>query len=856
MRSRAVLLALALALAGLFAAPAAGQAPYRLKKPPVTTPWTAKVSHRSPLPEYPRPQLVRHDWKNLNGQWQFGVAKPGEAPPFGRTLPETVLVPFPLESALSGIERQVKDSWYRRSFSVPEAWHGQRVELNFGAVTYAATVYVNGKRVGSHRGSYEAFSLDITRALRRGANELIVRVNDPLAYAGPQPVGKQNVIESGAVHTASSGIWQTVWLEPVSRAHLTRIDDTPDLHRDRLLVTARVAAGAGTRVFVRALEGRRVVGRASGPAGTILALPVPHPRLWSPEHPYLYGLSVEVKRGRRMLDRVRSYFGMRSIGLARIGGVMRPVLNGHFVFQIGPLDQGYWPDGLYTAPTDAGLRFDIAETKAFGFNMTRKHVKVEPQRWYYWADRLGLLVWQDMPNMSIYRKVKPSEHAQFERELHTIIDQHLSSPAIVVWTPFNEGWGQFDVDRVAREVKRWDPSRLVNGQSGSANCCLAREPRHEDIRDSHIYQGPLAPKPDRRASAIGEFSACRASDPRHEDHTPGRSGGTPAAAPPAGARANAGALRQAWAALTQEMRTPGLSAAVYTQYANVEHEIGAGLVSGDRRRTYCGARLLRTLNRNLIATSRRLANLRPEPGRVPLGALAFWRFDERAGGVARDATGHRHTLRLTGGASRGPGRHGRALLLDGNTARALATGPLLDTARSYTISAWLRFAAGAASGSAVSQGNDAFAFGLRVRDDRPELAPAYPLEGVPGPFPLPKWNLILPGIRGCFTDPDCGVNAGYGDTRVLPRPGRWYHVTAAVNRGRHVASLYVDGEPQDNRIVERQVQSLARFTVGAGATKLAGGPAFHGAIDNLRIYNRALTPADAWQLYAAERRNR
>ena len=230
----------------------------------MTTPWTSKVSRTAPLPEYPRPQLRRTEWKSLNGQWEFAVAKEGQAPPFGKTLAETILVPYPMQSALSGIARQEKRTWYRRRFAVPAAWGGRRVILHFGAVTNQATVYVNGKRVGSHRGSYDAFSLDVTDALREsGRNELVVGVVDPLAYGGGQPVGKQNVAEVSVVHTASSGIWQTVWLEPVEAAHLTRLDQVPDLRRKRLLVTPRVAGGDGATVIARARAGGKVVGTAS-----------------------------------------------------------------------------------------------------------------------------------------------------------------------------------------------------------------------------------------------------------------------------------------------------------------------------------------------------------------------------------------------------------------------------------------------------------------------------------------------------------------------------------------------------------------------------------------------------------------
>ncbi len=754
-----------------------------------------------------------------------------------------------MQSALSGIKRQVQRSWYRRTFRVPKSWRGKRVLLNFGAVTFEATVYVNGRLVGAHRGSYDAFSFDITSALRpSGPNELIVGVHDPLATGGGQPVGKQFVNEVSVLHTASSGIWQTVWLEPVGAAHLTRLDQTPDLRRARLLVTPRVSGGRDVTVMLRARDGRRVVGRATGRPGRPIALPVPRPKLWSPERPFLYRLDAELLRAGKIVDRAKSYFGMRSIAVRRVGGVARIVLNGRFVFQIGPLDQGYWPDGLYTAPTDAALRFDIAETKRLGFNMTRKHVKVEPQRWYYWADRLGLLVWQDMPNMPIFRRVAPPDEVEFERELRAMIEQHRSSPAIVAWTPFNEGWGQFSVPRITRLAKRLDRSRLVNGQSGGANCCLAREPADSDVRDGHIYAGPLAPPPDRRASVIGEFSGCNDRRAAGEQAPPfGGSFGT------AGSRANRGVLRRDWDALRQQMRAPGLSGAVYTQYANLEHEVGVGLLSYDRRHLKCGAELLPKLNRALIAASRRVADLRPQTGAVPAGTRALWTFDEGRGTVARDAVSSGPDLALQGGAAWARGNRGSGLALAGSGQRAVAGQPVVDTRRSYTVSAWLRFAAPARSASAVSQGNG-FSLGLRVANDRPDLDPAYTVEGIPGPFPQPKWSFAVPATASCG-EPACAVraNQGYGDARIDPRAGRWYQVVGVYDRSQRTAGVYVDGLPIDSRIALRAVAAAAPFTLGTGTLGADGPDSFAGRIDQVRVYGRALSPGEVWRLYRAEK---
>jgi hypothetical protein len=397
------------------ASSASATAPYVRKLPPLLTPWTKSVSTTAPLPEYPRPQLQRAAWMNLNGRWQYQQARPGQAPPFGRSLAQTILVPFPVQSPLSGIERGDKAGWYRRTFQLPASWGGQHVLLNFGAVSWATRVYVNGRLAGSHRGDYDGFSFDITRLLRRGgANELIVAYVNPIGGID-EPVGKQVPgSPSGVHHTASSGIWQTVWLGPVAADHISSLDLTPVLASGRLIVDAAASGSSRARVLAEAVAGTRVVAVASGRPGRVFSLRIRRPRLWSPFDPYLYGLRIRLIEGSRTVDRVKSYFGMRSITLGRVGGVVRMLLNGRFVFETGALDQGYWPDGPYTAPTDAALRFDIEAAKRLGYDMLRKHVKVEPDRWYYWADRLGILVWQDMPSTPIIDAHAPTAASRAE----------------------------------------------------------------------------------------------------------------------------------------------------------------------------------------------------------------------------------------------------------------------------------------------------------------------------------------------------------------------------------------------------------------------------------------------------------
>jgi len=453
--------------------------------------------------------MVRADWLSLNGVWELGPAEEEGTSPPSTLLPERVLVPFPLQSALSGIQHREGRVWYRRNFEIPAGWGDRRVLLHFGAVTHQATVWVNGVEVGSHRGSYDPFSLDITAQLdRSGTNELAVRVVDPEGEMG-EPIGKQFFASLAVLFSGSTGIWQPVWLEPVPERFVRRVLLTPDPEAERVSALIDVdGASPEDMVVVSVIRSAEVVGTARGAPGTAFDVPVPSPRLWSPDDPFLYDIEVTLEGAGGELDRVESYVGMRSVGVVDIDGVPRLVLNGEPVFQIGVLDQGYWPDGLYSAPADEALRFDIEAAKDMGFNVIRKHVKVEPQRWYWWADRLGVLVWQDMPNMQIYREVTDAAAAQFELELERMIDALAPHPSIVPWAPFNEGWGQFDVERVVQETKERDPSRIVLGNSGSANCCLAIEVAASDIRSSHMYSGPFAPAPAGRPSVTGEFGTC------------------------------------------------------------------------------------------------------------------------------------------------------------------------------------------------------------------------------------------------------------------------------------------------------------------------------------------------------------
>ncbi|MEU9558642.1 PA14 domain-containing protein [Streptomyces fumanus] len=478
------------------------------------TEWADEVGPDNAHPEYPRPQLTRADWRNLNGRWQFAAAEAGERPPVGKNLGERILVPYPVESQLSGVQRHEDRMWYRRTFTVPKNWHigsGQRLRLNFGAVDWQSEVYVNGTKVAEHKGGYDKFGADITDALKPGrTQELIVGVYDPTDAAGGEnpPMGKQRLDPSGIWYTPSSGIWQTVWMEPVARDHVDSLKLTPDTDASTLTVEPR-GVRDGVRVTATAYAGHRKVATATGRTGSPLTLKIANPRLWSPDDPFLYDLRVTVGA-----DRVGSYFGMRSIAVEKVDGVPRTVLNGEPVFLMATLDQGFWPDGLHTAPTDEALAYDLKLHKRLGFNSVRKHIKVEPDRWFYWADRLGLLVWQDMPAMNAGTSPSAAARAQYEHEMKEMIDEHISSPSVVMWVTFNEGWGQYDIGRIAEQAKRWDPTRLVNNQSGLN---LGADGNAGDIMDEHGYPSPaLPPRPDgERALVSGEYGGLGLAVPGH-----------------------------------------------------------------------------------------------------------------------------------------------------------------------------------------------------------------------------------------------------------------------------------------------------------------------------------------------------
>jgi len=561
----------------------------------ITTRWAKDVSPDNVHVEYPRPQMVRKDWLNLNGLWEYAITSKNAGQP--KVFDGKILVPFAAESALSGVAKAVSPDerlWYRRKFTVPESWTARRIMLNFGAVDFHAIVRINGIKVGEHRGGYDPFSFDITNALimqdragDRPGQEIVVSVWDP-TNAGKQPRGKQVSKPRGIWYTAVTGIWQTVWLEPVPKAHIVSLKISPDI--DNNCVRLRIQpfgvdpeTHMAQKFFVRAtvFEGNKKIAAETGHFfGKGLKLKIDKPRLWSPDDPYLYDLVIELLQEGDLVDSARSYFGMRKIEMKKDeAGVNRLFLNNEALFQYGPLDQGWWPDGLYTAASDEALRYDIVALKRLGCNMMRKHVKIEPDRLYYWCDKLGLMVWQDMPSgdKSIGRKngsdLERSEQSarQFELELKRMIDTFGNHPSIVMWVVFNEGWGQYDTARLTKWVKNYDRSRLVNSASGW------KDRGTGDVHDIHSYPGPAAPANEAgRAAVLGEFGGLGLPVKGHtwqdEKNWGYRSFTTREK------------LTEAYVSLLGRLRPmiyEGLSAAVYTQTSDVEIEVN-GLMTYDR----------------------------------------------------------------------------------------------------------------------------------------------------------------------------------------------------------------------------------------------------------------------------------
>jgi hypothetical protein len=588
----------------------------------IQTRWAALVSPTNALPEYPRPQLVRARWRNLNGWWRYAITAKDTSMP--SEYQGNILVPYPLESALSGVQKPLRPDqvlWYQRTIAIELDAKSSRTLLHFGAVDYEATVYLDGREIGTHAGGYQNFTFDITDALRPGPNELVVKVCDPTDH-GPNPHGKQ-----GLQYTASSGMWQTVWLETVPATYIEDLVMTPDVDHSQLHLKVNLtgdAAGYTVQALVKSgsalIEKRTVSGNTS--------LHIPHPRLWSPDSPFLYDLQVRLLKDGKVVDEVKSYFGLRKVEVKKdSAGIERIFLNDRYIFNLGVLDQGFWPDGLYTAPTDAALKFDIQALKAMGFNTIRKHIKIEPDRWYYYCDTLGMLVWQDMVNPA--DGTAPAREA-FEKEIPANLSQLYNHPSITTWVLFNEAFGGgYDHERLARWIKQLDGTRLLNSHSGpyegerlaqwfrhleptrvsrlmSGDPELVRELVSQqekglkywiggDMTDIHAYPDPqLPPAAPGEVQVQGEFGGTGVvidghiwndlSDGRgYLDVTPDRLGAT-------------------YAGMIDKLKTleaQGLSGSIYTQITDIEQEQN-GLLTYDRAITKMPVRELAAINAKMV----------------------------------------------------------------------------------------------------------------------------------------------------------------------------------------------------------------------------------------------------------------
>lgn len=554
----------------------------------IKTSWAEQVNSASPLPEYPRPQLERDQWINLNGLWGYAILPRGSAMP--SETQGNILVPFAIESALSGVQKKVgadNDLWYSRKFAVPPAWKNRNVILHFGAADWKTDVWINNIKVGSHTGGYTPFSFDITPYLNKeGEQKIDVRCWDP-TDKGFQPRGKQVNRPNSIWYTSVTGIWQTVWLEPVGQVYIKGLKTVPNVDGKTVSVWPEVEGDHnGDLIEVKVFNKGTLIGTGKSAAGEEVLVGIPDPVLWSPESPFLYDLQISIIRNSRPVDQIKSYFGMRKISTRRDeNGIVRLQLNNKDYFQFGPLDQGWWPDGLYTAPTDEALRFDIVKTKELGFNMIRKHVKVEPARWYYHCDQEGILVWQDMPSgdetpdwqMRNYFEGKELERtveseANYRKEWKEIMNLCYSSPSVVIWVPFNEAWGQFKTKEIAEWTKAYDPSRLVNPASGGNHYETG------DILDIHNYPDPvLAMFTSRRACVLGEYGGIGLALEGHLWET-GRNWGYVQ-------YKTSEEATDAYVKLAEKLLTlipAGYSAAVYTQTTDVEIEVN-GLMTYDRK---------------------------------------------------------------------------------------------------------------------------------------------------------------------------------------------------------------------------------------------------------------------------------
>ena len=580
------------------------------------TNWTDQVNPANPLPEYPRPQLVRNSWQNLNGQWDYAILPKGTAPE--GAFQGKITVPFAVESLLSGVQKTVgpdQELWYERQLTLSLNRTNKRVLLHFGAVDWEAEVWVNGIRAGSHQGGFDGFSIDISDLLIKGEKQTIrVRVWDP-SDAGPQPRGKQVQNPKGIWYTPVTGIWQTVWLEAVPIQHITAVTSRTDWENKNLIFTPEIQSNRqDLTVQISVTDTQGFSETKSAKVGEPIQIHVPNPKPWSPGAAFLYPVSIKLYQGKNLLDEAQSYAAFRDIRMAKdVNGHQRMLLNGVEVFHYGPLDQGWWPDGLYTAPTDEALLFYIQKTREMGFNMIRKHVKVEPARWYYHADRLGMLVWQDMPSgdlgnrwevrpgiirKGVNRERTAASEKIFTTEWTEIIKEFKFFPSIVVWVPFNEAWGQFKTKEITALTRELDPTRLINSASGG-NFELAGNRVVGDILDLHNYPDPVMPDPAVFGTTIslvlGEYGGLGLPLEGHTWQQKDNWGYQSFKS-----KEELEARYRTLVADLNELIPKGLAAAVYTQTTDVEIETN-GLMTYDRKVIKIPAEVLFQIHQKLYS---------------------------------------------------------------------------------------------------------------------------------------------------------------------------------------------------------------------------------------------------------------
>ena len=582
------------------------QAQWKPEGNKIITKWAESINPEYVHQEYPRPRLVRNEWKNLNGLWDYEITKLGVNKP--NFYKNKILVPFPIESSLSGVQKNVgKDNelWYHSTFIIPKLWKGKNIILHFGGVDWKSEVWINDVYVGSHQGGYDPFSFDITSYLNNKKNQkLVVKVWDP-TDEGYQPRGKQTINPHGIWYTAVTGIWQTVWIEPVNSNYIKTVNIVSNVDESNIsikLISSETLEKDYFEVIIK--DGNTIVSSVKSPVKFNLDVLINNAKLWSPESPFLYDMEINLVSNGKIVDSIKSYFAMRKISTRKDeNGIFRLQLNNKDYFQFGTLDQGWWPDGLYTAPSDDALKYDIIKTKELGFNMIRKHVKVESARWYYHADKIGMLVWQDMPNGENFRFPKwqrdkffdgdefiPSSESEdnFRSEWKKIIDFLYSNPSIVCWVPFNEAWGQFKTVEISEWTKTYDPSRLVNSASGGNYY------RTGDITDVHNYPGPkMLFFDNERVNVLGEYGGIGLAIDGHL-WQPDKNWGYIKFK-------NSIEATDQYVSLANQlykMIESGFSAAIYTQITDVEIEVN-GLMTYDRKIVKLDLGRVREINRKI-----------------------------------------------------------------------------------------------------------------------------------------------------------------------------------------------------------------------------------------------------------------